>query len=90
MVQSGSGFSGLYGLLMGLGFLGLMAAMVLYTLAKISSMSVMSGDAGTAVNKTIDALATIPDWFEILVVLAIVGVLFYFLFRAFGSMGQGR
>ena len=76
------------GLVLGLGFL------VLEEYLEQIETSATLGTAAASyqgVNKTIDALTEIPEWLDIVVILAIISILLYIIFAVFprGAGGEG-
>lgn len=82
------GFGGLFGGIQSIGFIGLFAAFLLVVLSKLGATTSLGATASKAINDTMTAIATVPtDWLGILILILVMGVAMYFLFRAFASGG---
>ena len=67
------------GILLGIGFL---------VMEKFYDKMTPDSQAANAVNETITAMATIPTWLSIIVILAIVGILLAIVFSVLPRAGQ--
>ena len=55
--------------------IGIMLAIGLVVLSELKDTSSISGDAETALNETIDAIAEIPGWLTIIVIVVIAAII---------------
>jgi hypothetical protein len=68
---------------------GLFLGIGLTVLAEFGDQVATHGDAQSAINETIDALGGVSDWFDIIVVVAVAGIILA-LVAVFGfGMGKG-
>jgi len=55
--------------------IGIMLAIGLVVLSELKDTSSVEGDAETALNETIDAVAEIPGWLTIIVIVVIAAII---------------
>ena len=55
--------------------IGIMLAIGLVVLSELKDTSSISGDAETALNETIDAVAEVPGWLTIIVIVVIAAII---------------
>lgn len=72
----------LQGIVMALVVIGIILGVGFLVLNEFKGQLTTGSDAQTAVNQTIAAMAKVPTWLSIIVVIAIVGILLAIVFNA--------
>ena len=87
MNKRGQSVAGLQGFVWTLGIIGIMLAIVLVVLNRFAHAPGVNGTAQSAVNTTIAAIADIPGWLPIIVIIVIAAIILtlVFVFRRAGG-----
>jgi type II secretory pathway component PulF len=82
----------IYGVVLTLVLVGMLLGVGLIVLGKFEpSATASSSKAGTAINKTIDAISELPNnWLLVIVIVVVGAIVIGLLVRSFGGGGQSR
>ena len=83
-------FDAVEGIVMALVTAGLLLGVGLYALQKVNDLLPVNTTAILAVNKTINAIGGIADWFGILVAIGVIALILFVLYSVRPTMSGGN